>query len=234
MKVNTYSIKGEKKGEVNLPKKYDNKGSDLLLAQAVRVYEDRLHPGLSRVKSRGEVAGSRKKIYRQKGTGGARHGAKSAPIFVGGGIVHGPMGLKRVLTLPKKMKEIALNTALAIKADENKLLVVKDLGKLSKTKDAFGFIKQTIKEMKVANSATFVFALAKKNESAAKALRNIKQVKTLPFSNLNALNVVNTQFLVIDEDALEVVKETKKVKSKSEAKIKTKKEDKQIKTKKVK
>ena len=79
-----------------------------------------------------------------------------------------------------------------------------------------------------------VFALAKKNESAAKALRNIKQVKTLPFSNLNALNVVNTQFLVIDEDALEVVKETKKVKSKSEAKIKTKKEDKQIKTKKVK
>src|SRR3989344_3759198 len=124
VKLDVYSAKGIKKGYANLPERFVEKENLPLLAQAIRVYEARLHPGLAKVKTRGEVIASTRKIYRQKGTGGARHGAKSAPIFVGGGVTHGPKGLKRILTLPAKMRKKALGTALSLKAKEEKVFVI--------------------------------------------------------------------------------------------------------------
>ena len=106
----------------------------ILLTQAIRVYTARRHPGLSKVKTRGEVIASTRKIYRQKGTGQARHGAISAPIFVGGGVAHGPKGVKRQLSLPKKMRRKALSIALSVKAKEGNLLVVEGISKLKKNK----------------------------------------------------------------------------------------------------
>jgi len=79
----------------SLPKGFDLKKAEKLLVQIVRVFEDRTHFGLNKVKTRSEVNKTRKKLYKQKGTGGARHGAKSAHIFVGGGVAHGPKGEKR-------------------------------------------------------------------------------------------------------------------------------------------
>src|SRR3990167_6881084 len=105
IKLNVYSPKATKKEAIPLLKSLEAKVNMKLLAQAIRVYEDRSHPGLSQVKTRGEVKISTRKIYKQKGTGYARHGAKSAPIFVGGGIAHGPKGIKRKLALPKKKKK---------------------------------------------------------------------------------------------------------------------------------
>ena len=96
MKTKLYTVKGEVKGDINLPKEYNLKTSNSLLLQAVRVFEDRTHFGLARVKTRSEVNKTRKKLYKQKGTGGARHGAKSAHIFVGGGVAHGPKGEKEI------------------------------------------------------------------------------------------------------------------------------------------
>src|SRR3989344_1873864 len=87
-----------------------------LLAQAMRVYMTNLKKFTASTKTRGEVRGSTAKIYRQKGTGRARHGAITAPIFVGGGIVFGPKPRKVVLDLPKKMKKAALLAALSDKA----------------------------------------------------------------------------------------------------------------------
>jgi len=101
-KVNLYKLSGATE-KTEFPKKYQGNIEPSLLAQAVRVYEDRMHPGLSKVKTRSEVAKSTRKIYKQTGTGGARHGAKSAPIFVGGGVAHGPKGVKRLLSLSKKL-----------------------------------------------------------------------------------------------------------------------------------
>ena len=74
------------------------KANSTLLAQAIRVYGSNSHQKTSKVKTRGEVDGSTRKIYRQKGTGNARHGAKYAPIFVGGGIAHGPTGILKLLS----------------------------------------------------------------------------------------------------------------------------------------
>src|SRR5258706_10458898 len=113
LKVNSYSSKGTKlTTTVTLPKEWEAKMNRALLAQAIRVYIDRLHIGEAYTKGRGEINRTTKKWYKQKGTGGARHGARSAPIFVGGGVAHGPKGISRTLTLPTAMKRKA--TAIAM------------------------------------------------------------------------------------------------------------------------
>src|SRR5690554_4960009 len=84
---------------------FGQKANPTLLAQAVRVYLSNLRQGTSKVKTRSEVSRTRAKWYRQKGTGNARHGARSAPIFVGGGVAHGPNGQQNwTKSLSRKMK----------------------------------------------------------------------------------------------------------------------------------
>ena len=114
-KVDLYNIKGEKEGKVTLPKEiFETKINKPLLSQAVRVYLANQRDARARAKTRAQVKGSNRKIYRQKGTGGARHGDNKAPIFVGGGKAHPPKGINRRLSLPKKMKQLALKSALSI------------------------------------------------------------------------------------------------------------------------
>ena len=136
MKAKLYTLKAEAKPDFSLPKEYVKTSAISLLAQAVRVYEDRTHFGLSRVKTRSEVNISKKKIYKQKGTGGARHGAKSAHIFVGGGVVHGPTGMKRDLKMPINMKKKALLIALSNKFSSGKAILIEGINKITKTSEA--------------------------------------------------------------------------------------------------
>lgn len=119
MQITVFDATGKKKTPWSLDEKVLGKPNDSLLAQALRIYETNSHQGGSRVKTRGEVAGSTRKIYRQKGTGRARHGARYAPIFVGGGVAHGPTGLRaKNLNLPKKMRRHALRVALLTKVKD--------------------------------------------------------------------------------------------------------------------
>src|SRR3972149_10697830 len=104
LKVNSYSTKGTKLAAVTLPKDWEEKMNLALLSQVMHVYQDRLHIGLAKAKTRGEVNRTTKKWYAQKHTGGARHGARSAPIFVGGGVAHGPRPLRRELNLSDRMR----------------------------------------------------------------------------------------------------------------------------------
>ena len=208
-KANVYSAKGVKLSSINLPKEYSGKESLLLLAQAIRVYEAKKHPGLSKVKTRGEVSLTTRKWYRQKGTGRARHGAQSAPIFVGGGIAHGPKGVKRGLSLPKKMRQKALYVALSIKAKNGELVAVSGLDTLKKTKEANKLIDILLtKEKKERNKITFV--LTQESKKATLALRNIKEVKVVDYQNLNAYQVYFGGFLVLDKTALSQGKSSKK------------------------
>lgn len=202
MKINVYSEKGIKKSSIPLPKKFQEKENLVLLAQAIRVYEARSHPGLSKVKSRGEVSASKAKIYRQKGTGRARHGARSAPIFVGGGVTHGPRGVKRKLNLPKKMRRRAFKVALALKAKDGQLIVVDGLSSLKKTKNAASLLnKIASKEKNTSKKGRFTIALSDKNKDAVLPLRNIKNVNTARFSDLNAYLVYFGGTLLIDREA---------------------------------
>ncbi len=218
MKVKLYTIKGEAKTDVNLPKEYDSLGSTSLVNQAVRVYEDRTHFGLNKVKTRSEINATKKKLYKQKGTGGARHGAKSAHIFVGGGVAHGPKGVKRDLNLPSKMKKKALEISLTRKFKLGKAVLVEGLSTVSKTKDANKILVSLNKVLN--NSGRVTLVLAKENIKSRQFYSNIKNLIIKEFSSLNAFDVVTSNVLVIDSASFKV----EAVKSGSAIKKEVKKE----------
>jgi large subunit ribosomal protein L4 len=208
MKVNLYSTKLTKTGSFALPKEFSGEINEPLLAQAIHVYRDRQHPGNSKVQTRSAVSLTKSKWYRQKGTGRARHGSKNAPIFVGGGVAHGPKGVKRVLALPTKMKRSALLSAFALKAKNKKLAATRDLSVIKKTKDAQGLV-DAIREGEKTKKITI--ALAAKNKDAFQFFKNIADVKTVAYSDLNAYKVYLAGALVVDTDAfVKAKKETKK------------------------
>jgi len=188
--------------KTTLPKEFHVKGSPATLNQAIRVYFDRSHPGLAKVKTRSEVNKTTKKLYKQKGTGGARHGSKSAHIFVGGGVAHGPKGVKRTLTLPTSLKKKALGLALAGKVKAEKVEVVTGFSGVLKTKEISEFVHK-LKEKR------FMVALSDKNMDKGKFIRNIKNVTVASYRDLNAYNVTFGGTLVLDKDIFEVVKEKK-------------------------
>ena len=203
-KLSVYTVKGTKKKQgIVLPKEYGEKANLDLLAQAVRVYENRFHAQNAKTKRRGEVEASTRKIYAQKGTGRARHGALSAPIFVGGGKAHGPDGRSRTLKLPKKMAQKALLVALSIKAENGKLIVVEGLDSLNKTKDAAKLLGKILKSIKKRKSRNIVVALCKDNLKNSIYLRNIEGVTVELFSDLNAYKVYKAGVLVVDKNIFE-------------------------------
>lgn len=202
-RLNLYTAKGTKKSSVSLPKRFQEEINKKLLAQAMRVYEVKSHPGLSKTKTRGEVRASKAKIYRQKGTGRARHGARSAPIFVGGGVAHGPKGLKRELSLPKKMRQIALKSAFSLKAKNGEIVLVEGISTLKKTRQAADLLNKIAgKEPQMKKDGILTFVLSDKNSIAKLALRNLDNVDVVRFSDLNAYKVYFGGVLVVDKDAL--------------------------------
>ncbi|OGM15929.1 50S ribosomal protein L4 [Candidatus Woesebacteria bacterium RBG_19FT_COMBO_42_9] len=198
-KANVYSAKGVKSGSVNLPKDFNENQNLALLAQAIRVQTARAHIGLAKVKTRAEVDRTKKKVYRQKGTGGARHGSRSAPIYVGGGVAHGPKGVKRELTLPKILAKKALNIALTLKAKDGEVVVVNGLGAIAKTKEIQSLIDK-IKKTRELKKGRFTFALANTNLESRRSLKNLEGVAVLPYENLNAYRVFYGGVLVLDKD----------------------------------
>ncbi len=243
VKITVYSAKGVKKGTTSLPSGLTAEENLPLLAQAIRVYGDRKHPGLSKVKTRGVVTGSTRKIYRQKGTGSARHGARNAPIFVGGGIAHGPKGIKRVLSLPAKMRRKAFRVALTLKAKEGNLIAIEAVSNFTKTKEIAHLIKTINPDMEnSANNFRYTLVLSEKNRKVAKIARNIANLEVMPFRNLNAESVYLGGVIIIDQEAFtEKIDSQGKVKQsqkevlqvKKELPIKTKKESKTSQTKKI-
>lgn len=206
IKVNAFSAKGIKQPEVSLPKRFEEKENPALLSQAIHIYRERSHIGLAKTKTRGEVARTTKKWYRQKGTGGARHGARSAPIFVGGGVAHGPKPLRRELSLPDKMKNKALNLALSAKAKEGRIVVVSGLSTLDKTNQVAKLIEKF--QNKDKKSQKFTFVLGKGNSINTRIFRNISNVCVKTFDSINVYDVFFGGMLVFDKDAL--VKKIKK------------------------
>ena len=195
-KANVYSAKGIKKGSYSLPQIFGEKENLNLLAQAVRVYEDRKHLGLAKAKTRADVERTKKKVYAQKGTGGARHGARSAPIFVGGGVAHGPKGVKRVLSLPAKMRKKALAVALSLKAKEGEVVLVDGISSFKKTSDVQNLLNKVGKEKKVSR---FTFILSEENWPIARVIENIKEANVVPFKSLNVSSVFYGGILVFDK-----------------------------------
>ena len=202
LKVSEYSVKGDKVGQMVLPKEFDVKDNLLLLAQAMRVYTDKVHFGLAKAKTRAEVNRTKKKLYKQKGTGGARHGPKSAPIFVGGGVAHGPKLIRKILSLPDKMRKRALWQAISLKVKGSEIVVVDDLGILKKTKKAGELVKKI-------GGSKFTFVLANDNLSCGKVLGNLRDCKVVKFKDLTAYIIFYGGKIIIDKEIFASKKVTK-------------------------
>jgi len=167
-----------------------------LVSQAIRVAQSNKRQGTSKVKTRSEVSLTKKKMYKQKGTGGARHGAKSAHIFVGGGVAHGPTGKANwSRSLPQTMKRQALQHALAMQ--EAVIAVSPELNTLTgKTKMAAKLLE------KIAPAAQKIcIVLEKADEKILRSLRNIPSAAPILAAQLNALHVMQADKILFTKES---------------------------------
>lgn len=202
-KLDLLTIKGEKDGVVDLPKEiFGAKVNPKLMAQAVRVYLSNQRKAGAKTKTRGEVDRTKAKWYRQKHTGRARHGARSAPIFVGGGKAHGPKGIENYqLKMSKKMKQAALFSALTSQLKDKKILAIKGLDKMEPKTKKMAQILARFKSKK----ATIV--LPGKLDNLMRAARNIKGVKLVQANTLNTFNILSTNQLIFLPESIDKLKE---------------------------
>jgi len=175
------------------------KNSRSLLAQAVRVFLSNQRKARAKAKSRGEVHGSTAKIWRQKGTGRARHGSRKAPIFVGGGVAHGPTGGQNYSRkLSQKMREKSLLTVLLGKIKGKKILLTKDL-EFKKTKEAQGFLEKVRQDFFPKGKIAF---LVEKNEGNRRYLKNLSEISVLSTEALNVYSLLKNDLLLLSENGL--------------------------------
>ena len=207
--VDVYNTKGEKVSKMNLPKEiFQAKPNPVLMAQAVRVYLANQRQAPAKTKHRGDVAYSTRKIYKQKGTGRARHGARSAPIFVKGGVAHGPEGMQNYqLKLNQKMKKAALKSALTGKLKDKEIIILTGLEKLTgKTKEmakTLRFLKTKILNLK--DNKKFTLVLPEPLEKVIMAGRNISHLELLQAKQLNTYEVLKSGVLLLTKESVEVI-----------------------------
>lgn len=199
-----YALDGHKKGTVELSKEvFGVTPNTKLMAQAVRVYLVNQRQGTASTKTRGEVELTNAKWYRQKGTGRARHGAKSAPIFVGGGTAHGPHPRPFELKMSKQMRKKALFSALSSKLGKEVVYAVDATGASGKTKEVFGLFEKLslIAGNKKANKVLFVASDA----NVVRAAKNISGAIIIPAQSLNTYEVLNSNYIVFEKGAIDIL-----------------------------
>ena len=166
----------------------------------VVAYQANRRSGTAQAKTRGEVRGTGKKMYRQKGTGGARHGDRKAPIFVGGGVAFGPRNRSYAKTVSKKVRTIALRRVLGEKINEGVVHSVKSFEVDSgKTKD----IVTTIRE--VSDAARVIIVGKSFSEETYRAERNLTWALLQTAENLNVEELLFWGDVIIVDDALETL-----------------------------
>ncbi|MDR2563828.1 MAG: 50S ribosomal protein L4 [Prevotellaceae bacterium] len=167
----------------------------------VKQYLANKRQGTHKAKQRAEVSYSTKKIVRQKGSGGARHGSRKSPIFVGGGRIFGPVPRDYSFKLNKKIKSLARRSALSDKAKLDAITIVEDFSfDAPKTKQ---FIEIS-KNLNFSDKKT-LFVLAESNNNVYLSSRNLPKVKVVLASNLNTYDILNAVNLVISEGAVEII-----------------------------
>ena len=199
-----YSAKGKKVGSAQVPATvFACEPATHLLHQVVRWQRAKRRAGTHSVLTRSGVRGGGKKPWRQKGLGRARAGSSSSPIWVGGGVAHGPKPRSYEFNINKKERKKALCSALSVRANEGNCIVAKDLGLKGeiKTKTA----ATALKALGVDKTALVVSKVA--DEVLAKSVRNIKGINVVPVEGLNVYAIMNAQKVVVLEDALGAIGE---------------------------
>jgi large subunit ribosomal protein L4 len=203
MQAEVKNIAGETVGEVELRDDIfgiEPNGPVMHQALVRQLANRRL--GTHKVKSRGEVARSKAKWYRQKGTGRARHGSRNAPIFVGGGVAHGPKPRRYIKKMPRKMRRLALCSALSVKAAEARIVVLDAIDfEVPRTR----MMIDTLRNLNVDSSA--VILLPEQSENVERSANNLPDVKTLRAHYLNVHDLLTYDYVIMPTGALTVVEE---------------------------
>ena len=205
-KISLINLKGEKVKDINLEDSIWNvEVNKSVLSNALRLALASLKQGTKGTKTRGEVSGSGKKPWKQKGTGRARAGQKRSPVWVGGGHTFALVGKSFTSKMNKKERMLALKSALSSKY-QNKELVIVDEIKLTdlKTKS----LTEVLKSLKLGKKVLFV--TVDENENLYMASRNLVNVGHIMADEINILDVTNSNSLVLDEAAVKYVEEVLK------------------------
>jgi large subunit ribosomal protein L4 len=181
--------------------------SDHAIYLDVKQYLANQRQGTSKSKERGEIAGSTRKIKKQKGTGGARAGSIKSPTFRGGGTIFGPRPRNYEFKLNKKVKQLARKSALTYKAAENSIVVLEDFNlEAPKTKE----IVAIRTNLQIADKKS-LFVLPVENNSIYLSSRNLKDVSVVTASELNTYQILNAKTIVILEGSLNKIEEAFKL-----------------------
>lgn len=206
LSLDVYGIDGKVTGKVSVPSAiFGETVNKQLIAQAVRVYLANQRQGNASTKTRGEVDGSTRKIYRQKGTGRARHGSVRAPIFVKGGIVFGPKPRDYSLDMPKKMKRKALFSALSSRVADKSMVIVSGLSAIEpKTKQ---FVR-VLQALPIETKKSLLIVLPANQENVIRAVRNVSEVSYIAANRLNTYTVLSKKQVILMQEALESFEKT--------------------------
>ncbi len=206
MEINVLNIKGQETGrKVTLNESiFGIEPNDHVIYLAVKQYLANQRQGTAKSKERSEIAGSTRKLGRQKGGGGARRGDIKSPVLVGGGRVFGPQPRDYGFKLNKKVKALARKSALTYKAQENAIILVEDFDfEQPKTKE---FIELT-KNLKVDGKKTLLL-LPEEKPNVYLSARNLQKAEVMKAASANTYKVLDADVLVLTENALKIVEET--------------------------
>ena len=202
MKLPVVKLDAKKAGEIELADAVfgiEEIRSDIL-QRMVRYQLSKRQAGTHSTQNRDDVSRTTKKLYRQKGTGGARHGSRNAPIFVGGGVAHGPHPHSHAHALPKKVRAMAMKHALSSKVKASELIIM-DKAELAAGKTKA--VKAAFEKLGLVNA--LIIDGATLNEGFARAARNIPNIDVLPIQGINVYDILRRKNLVLTKAAVEAL-----------------------------
>ena len=205
MEVKVLNVSGQETGaKVQLPEAiFGIEPNDHAIYLDVKQFLANQRQGTHKSKQRNEIAGSTRKLYKQKGTGGARAGSIKSPLFNGGGRVFGPQPRDYSFKLNKKLKSLARKSALTYKAQDNNIVVLEDFSFDSiKTKN---YIK-LVSDLKVADQKTLL-VLPVANNNVYLSSRNLKKAKVVTAADLNTYDVLNAGTLLLTTETVKKLEE---------------------------
>lgn len=206
-KIDVLSLKGEKVKDIKLEDNIFNiEPNDAVIKDAVVAAMAGARQGAAKVKTRSEVAGGGRKPYRQKGTGNARQGSIRAPHYRHGGIVFGPVPRDYSKKMNKKEKKLALKSALSYKVLDKELVVVSTIEfETNKTKEMINLLE----ELNLTNHKVLV-CVKELTDNVCLAARNLANVKVVLPSEINTFDLISSDNLLIEEEALTMLEEVLK------------------------
>ena len=204
MKIPVRNLKGDTTGEIELRDDiFAIEPNEPVMHQALKRQLANARHGNADTKTRAEVAGGTKKVYRQKGTGHARQGDNRAPHWRKGGIVGGPTPRSFEQSMPKKMRRLALKSALSTKTKANQLIVLDDLSFAKpRTKD----ITELLAALKVESGALIL--LAGTEDNVARSAANLSEVTALNARYLNVRDLLGANTVIAPKSAIDVIEQT--------------------------